>query len=285
MPENSTGQIAIYQDLSAVAKFTFSPQLTGVRLSKIPTGTSLVPAGTQAVLPFEPSDGDNYSLEDVDGSCGIDNAMVVFPDPKGTATVGGIGAFPFFQPFAGAKFTFDSAANNWVVALTGNSAFTGIFSKLSGGNGLSPGDLTAGTTSPINLFAHEFASKGGGLFALDFVLTFTLSAADTVTIALLGLTDITAFSGGSLSNGTAGSLRFETGGSPLVVTATSVAFSGWAKQVAAGEIAKQTATWVGTLSVTVVPSPNPLGVLATIKTASGAQVTAMSLSTSLRQVS
>src|SRR4029077_3389933 len=125
MPENSTGQIAVYQDLSAVAKFTFSPQVTGVRLRKIPAGTSTNPVGTFAVLPGEPSDGDNYELEDTDGSCDIDNANVVAPDPHGTATVGGLGAFPLFSPFAGGRFTFDAEANNWVVALTGNVALTG----------------------------------------------------------------------------------------------------------------------------------------------------------------
>jgi hypothetical protein len=285
MPENSTGQIAVYQDLSAVPKFAFSPQVTGVRLSKIPQGTLTNPAGTFAVLPGEPSDGDSYELEDTDGSCSVDNAVVVMPDPHGTATVGRLGAFPLFTPFAGGKFTFDAEANNWIVALTGNVALTGVLSKFGGGNGLAPGDLTSGTTTPIVLFAYQFTGKGGGIFTIDFDLTFTLSQADTVTIALFAAADITAFSGGTLVNGAIGALRFESSsGGAVTVTATEGQFGQWAKQIASGEIGKQTATWSGLTTISVI-DPNPVGIVATIVAGTaGTTITGMSLSTSVRQV-
>jgi hypothetical protein len=285
MPENSTGQIAIYQDFSAVQRFTFSPQVTGVRLRKIPAGTSASPGGTLAVLPADPSDGDSYELEDTDGSCSVDNAIVVLPDPKGTATVGSVGAFPLFSPFAGGKFTFDAEANNWVVALTGNVALTGVFSKFGGGNLLTPGDLTSGTTTPIVLFAYQFNVKGGGIFTIDFDLTFTLSQPDTVTIALSQISDITAFSGGSAVSSPIGILRFESsGGGAVTVTGSETALGEWAKQIAAGEIAKQTATWSGLTSITII-DPNPIGIVTRIVAATaGTSITAMQLSTSVRQV-
>jgi hypothetical protein len=286
MPENSTGQIAIYQDLAGVPKFTFSPQVTGVRLSKIPAATSsLMPVGTLAVLPGDPSDGDSYTLEDTDGSCSVDNAIVVVPDPTGKATVGGIGGFPLFTPFAGGKFTFDAEANNWVVALTGNVALTGVLSKFGGGNLLTLGDLTSGTTMPIVLFAYQFNGKGGGVFEVDFDLTFTLSQADTVTITIAEVTDITAFSGGTASSSPIGTLRIETsGGGPVTVTGTEVQFGQWAKQVAAGEIAKQTASWSGLTTISII-DPNPVGLVARIVAATaGTSITGLTLSTSVRQV-
>jgi hypothetical protein len=285
MPENSTGQIAIYQDLSAVQKFTFSPQVTGVRLSKIPAATSAVPGGTLAVLPAEPSEGDSYELEDTDGSCSVDNAIVVLPDPKGTATVGSLGAFPLFSPFAGGRFTFDAEANNWVVALTGNVALTGVLSRFGGGNLLTPGDLTSGTTTPIVLFAYEFKGRGGGIFTVDFDLTFTLSQPDIVTISLVEVTDITAFSGGTAVSSPIGTLRFESSaGGPVTLTGTEVPIGQWAKQIAAGEIAKQTATWSGLTSITII-DPNPVGMVARIVAATaGTSITALTLSTSVRQV-
>ena len=285
MPENSTGQIAVYQDLSAVAKFTFSPQVTGVRLSKIPAGTSTNPVGTFAVLPGDPSDGDSYEVEDTDGSCSVDNAIVVTPDPHGTATVGGLGAFPLFSPFAGGRLTFDAEANNWVVALTGNVALTGVLAKLAGGNMLTPGDLTSGTTTPLVLFADQFTSKGGGIFTFDFDLTFTLNQADTISIALFSVTDITAFSGGTESTSSLGSLRFESsGGGPVTITGTETQFGQWAKEIAAGELGKQTATWSGVTTIGV-EDPNPIGLVATIVAATaGTTITGMSLSTSVRQV-
>ena len=285
MPENSTGQIAIYQDLSAVSRFTFSPQVTGVRLRKIPAGTSTNLVGTFGVLPGDPSDGDSYEIEDTDGSCSVDNAIVVAPDPKGTATVGGIPAFPLFSPFAGGKFTFDAEANNWVVALTGNVALTGVFAKLAGGTLLVPGDLTSGTTTPIVLFAYQFTTKGGGIFTFDFDLTFTLNQADTITIALSSVTDITAFSGGTESSSSLGTLRFESsGGGPVTVTGNETQFGQWAKQIAAGELGKQTATWSGVTTI-AVEDQNPIGIVATIVAATaGTTITGMSLSTSVRQV-
>jgi hypothetical protein len=286
MPENSTGQIAIYQDLSAVAKFTFSPQVTGVRLSKIPAATSVSsPAGTLAVLPGDPSDGDSYEVEDTDGSCSIDNAIVVAPDPQGTATVGRLAAFPLFSPFAGGKFTFDAGANNWVVALTGNVALTGIFSKFGGGNLLVPGDLTSGTTTPIVLFAYEFTGKGGGIFEVDFDLTFTLNQADTITIALSTVSEITAFSGGTEQSSPIGQLRFESsGGGPVTITGTQIQFGQWSEEIAAGEIGKETATWSGLTTISVLDA-NPVGMVATIVAGTaGTTITGMSLSTSVRQV-
>jgi hypothetical protein len=284
MPRNSTGQIAISQDVSAISKFTLSPELAGVRLSKIPSGSP----GISVFLPAEPSDDDAYDVADVDGSCGPDSPIVVLPDPGGTATVGRITGFPFIAPFSGGRFSFDAAANDWVVSTTGNGALAPVFTKLIAVTNVIPGDLTGTTTTPTVLFAYQLdGTKGGGLVAFDFNLSFALNQADTITIALFTATAI-AVSGGAPFTGTLGTLRVEQsggGGAVTVTDGTEQQFGQWINQVATGDIQHQTASWSGTVPDTVGTSGNPPGIIARISAATaGTQITGMNLATSVRQI-
>jgi hypothetical protein len=131
MPKNSTGTIAIYTDVGAYTatstaggQHTFSPEDTEVRFRNIPANVNGV--GLLLFLPGEPSDGDEYTFSDRDGSCSPGHVIVVKPDPNGTATIEGesgpLDPDEFFAPFAGCTYTFDAPANVWTADLSANPA-------------------------------------------------------------------------------------------------------------------------------------------------------------------
>jgi hypothetical protein len=108
MPANSTGQLAIWKDAVAVASFALSPQDTGVRVGQIPGG------GIDVDLPPAiPTDGDTYTVLDVDGSASLATAITVTP-PSGT-TIRGLATYSIFLPHGGAVFSFDSDTDDWSV--------------------------------------------------------------------------------------------------------------------------------------------------------------------------
>ena len=283
MPTNSTGTIAIYEDIVGQSLFTFSPQLTGVRATKIPANAGPGLPGLTVFLPADPSDGDSYELQNPDGSCGINNLIFLEPDPEGTATVGRLPAFAFLFPSQGVRATFDAEANDWALDLNANGLFS-LLSTISGtggaGGNVHPGDLTSGTTTPAILFAFQLSPKAGGLFFLSFSLEFTLSAPDTVTIAIESAGNATSVSGGA----NVGTNLFVEGPGPVtVVSDAPVQRSEWAAEVPSGAIAKQTATWSGVVALQST-GDNLAALIATIATAGGASITAMSLAADTREV-
>jgi hypothetical protein len=283
MPSNSTGTIAIYEDIVGQRTLTFSPQLTGVRASKIPLNTGPGLAGLTVFLPADPSDGDSYELQDTDGSCGINNLIFLKPDPAGTATVGRLPFFAFIFPSQGARATFDAEANDWALELNANGLFS-LLSTISGtggaGGNVHPADLTSGTTSPAILFAFQLSPKAGGLFFLSFSLEFELSAPDTVTIAIESAGNATSVSGGT----NVGTNLFVEGPGPVAVASDApVQRSEWAAEVPAGATAKQTATWAGVVALQS-SGDNLAAIIATIATAGGASIIGMSLAADTREL-
>jgi hypothetical protein len=283
MPSNSTGTIAIYEDIVGQSTFTFSPQLTGVRASKIPANAGLGLPGLTVFLPADPSDGDSYEFQDVDGSCGVNNIVFIKADPGGTATVGRLPFFGFIFPSQGVRATFDAEANDWALDLNANGLLM-LPSTVDGtggaGGNAHPGDLTSGTTSPAILFAFQLSPKAGGLFFLSFSLEFTLSAPDTVTIAIESAGNVTSVSGGT-TLGT--KLQVEGPGPVTVASDAPVQRSEWAAEIPAGATAKQTATWAGVVALQSNGN-NPAAIIATIATAGGASLTGMSLAADTREI-
>jgi hypothetical protein len=87
MPKNSTGTIAIYTDVAAYTatstaggQHTFSPEDTEVRFRNIPANINGV--GLLLFLPGGPSDGDEYTFSDRDGSFSPGHVIVVILFPK-----------------------------------------------------------------------------------------------------------------------------------------------------------------------------------------------------------
>ena len=116
MPSNSTGQLAIWRNASALAAFALSPQDYGVRVSAIPD-----PSCTVALPPVTPTttpgDGDAYSILDADGSCSSSHEIIITP-PTGT-TIRGASSFTLNVAFAWAVVTYDNESKNWTVELGG----------------------------------------------------------------------------------------------------------------------------------------------------------------------
>lgn len=280
MPKNATaGALIINRDLSAAATWAFAPSDTTVRLSKITTPTSV------GRLPDEPEDGDRYEVIDADGSCNASHIVLVLPPVGSTATVTGLAGFALIGQFAGAIFTYDAGANNWNVSLNANAFFFGGANFAGTQAGISnPGDFAGG--APIVLCAFGFPIKSTGGFRLFFNLDFTLSAADTVTVTIDTVNNVTAIAGGGQVGSPSPSFNFETGAGPgqaVVVTgAAPVLHSTWRQQY--------TAATVDTLSFTIdvrAPVPAPatpeIAIVVNIATAA-ATMTAMALSTTCEEL-
>ncbi len=295
MRQITAGTIPVSQDIdvsnlpanppSAVSQhtITLSPSTKDMRLIKIP-GNTATQFGLQVFLPEEPSDEDEFSVLDADGSCSANNLVVVFPDPDGTATVSTTTGFPLLSKFQRTTFTFDAEANNWDVDVSGNIALFLNSTFITTDSNVSPGDLTGSTTTPAVLFAIEIDPTLSGAYDLAFALAFTLGAADTVTLSVQTATGVTAFSGGnSISGGSTLSARYETPGSPVVVpSAAPTNKSEWSAQIPASALAQQTATWAGVLSVPA--HLESAAIIVSIETTGGSSITNMSLGFSARQV-
>lgn len=145
MSANNVSTIVINRDVSAVATVNLSVQETGVRVRAIPT-----PGGTVVNLPAKPfpNDGDSYEVIDGDGSCSPANLLTVAA-PAGT-TIRGLGVFVMSTPFASAWFTFDAAADSWIVTFSAGGASPTIADELWI-------DVAAGTTLAPTL-AQQFLS-------------------------------------------------------------------------------------------------------------------------------
>jgi hypothetical protein len=274
MPKNATaGALIINRDLSAAATWAFAPSDTTVRLSKIPGPTST------GRLPDEPEDGDTYEVIDADGSCNAQHIVLVLPPVGSAATISGLVGFALIGQFSGARFTFDAGANNWNVSLNANAAFFGGVSAGTGGGPAAPGNFAGGAA--VNLCAFGLPIRATGIFRLFFALKFTLSAADTVNVAVETVNNVTAITGGGTIGVVLPSFNYEQGvgpGQPVVVTGDApVTVETWSNAYgAAGEY---------TLAFTVdiqAPTPAPatpeVAIVLAISTAA-ATMTAMSLAT------
>ena len=111
MPANSLATIAIWHDATNVAAFDLSRADTGVRVRQVRAPLTAVR------LPEDsPNDGDNYWVQDADGSSSAGNAIVIVP-PAGT-TIRGAPFFTGVFPFASYLVTFDADADDWTVLET-----------------------------------------------------------------------------------------------------------------------------------------------------------------------
>ena len=302
MPRNATaGAIAVYQDVSGVTKVTLSPQLTGLRVSKVPLdGTAgLGTPGLTVFLPASPSDGDSYTVSDVDGSASVQNVIIVFPDPNDGTTVDQTGAFPLAQPFASATFTFDAGGDddgdgpgNWTVSLDGTAAFVQSARFVSTANQspaaspvsqVVPDDLSppAGAT----LFAVLEPLSSFAPYRLSFELTYTLSAADTVSVEIDTQTRVTAFAGGTSISGSGGfgqaeTMRYEKGSAVTTAGDAPAAYAIIRRQLTAAGV--DTISWSDLVTLPAPPAPSdlPTAVLVKLTTAGGANMTGMALTAS-----
>ena len=149
---------------------------------------------------------------------------------------------------------------------------------ISAGNaGVSPGDLTSPTGT--NLFAFDLTPKSSGVYRVTFMLKYTLSAADTVTIQSITIPLVTAFTGtqdGKLWYETAGHALTVTGGTPVDGPASE-------DEIATGQITSQTKTWSAIITGTETVGERQ-AILFTIGTAGGANVTGMKLFCSVEEV-
>lgn len=288
MPANNVSIIEVYRTLSAVAAATFSTQDTGVFLKLVPAG---VP-GMILTLPAEPSDGDRYFFADVDGSVSISHVLEVKPDPGGSATIDGASVAAYFQSKVSGWFVFDGDANNWVPVLSGTAAFeTGAnqITTASTGAPATLGDLTSGTATPIILFAIGMKPKSTGNVQLDINLVYTLSAADTVTMAVGTQNNCSSIAGGTQVFASP-QLNVESGqgaGQPVVVTASGglVNVGNFESEVATAQITKQTAVFSGLVTLAEPTTAGDVtAIVVTIAAAGGAHITGMTALISAREV-
>lgn len=114
MPLNSQGTIQVFSDAVGAASYAYAPQDTGVFLSAIPSG------GTALLLPSDPNDGDWYEYEDVDGSCGPSNPIVVTAASE--TTVQGGASISLIVPYSAGVLRYSSRASNWVFVSSASSA-------------------------------------------------------------------------------------------------------------------------------------------------------------------
>jgi hypothetical protein len=287
MPANNVTLLEVYQHLSNVAAFTYSPQDTGVFLKNVPAGLP----GMIITMPADPSDGDRYSFADVDGSLSTAHVLEVRPDPAGTATIDGAVAVAYFTAKAGATFIFDGDANDWVVVDSATGAFdtnANVVSTNQAGGPATLGDLTTGTATPINLFAIGMKPKSSGLVELLVMLTFALSAADTVTMAVASQADVSAITGGTQVTASP-QLNVESGqgaGQPVVVTGGATTAQGSnVQEIATGGISKVTLVYSAFVQLTPAAlAANFAAIVATIAAAGGATITGITATISAREL-
>jgi hypothetical protein len=117
MPTNSTGQLAIWRDASGADEnpVNLSPQDSGVRLRDIqdPTTVNLPNVG-------EPNDGDDYEVQDADGSCSSGSPIAIVP-PTGT-TIRGASSLTLTAAFVTCRLIFDAIANDWTAEVSAPAA-------------------------------------------------------------------------------------------------------------------------------------------------------------------
>ena len=147
-------------------------------------------------------------------------------------------------------------------------------------NGTAPGDLTAGTNAGIVIAAFDLTPKtAAGLFQGNWLLNFTLSAADTVRLDV-EVAELTGNITGGLSSGAA---HWETGqgaGQPLVIPITGVFTNELTaiEQFAAGQIASCSMNLAGLVGGITGQARSVIALKATV--AGGAHLTGMSLAAS-----
>jgi hypothetical protein len=291
MPSNSTGTIAVNVDVSAYVPkannfggfYKFSPEDSTVRFRKLPANAAVTGIGLRLELPANPSDGDTYEFLDADGSCDLAHLVFVFPDPGGTATIGGqngpgvpspLTLFAFGEANGGARFQFDAAANQWIMWESVTPLFNALSNYIASGP-QTPANFAGGAA--INLAAFLVQPKGSGRFVLRAMLEFIAAAADAgVILDVVVIPDVTVFSGGAgVGPATAPTMRYETGtgaGQPVVVTGGApVNFGEWKQQVQAA-LLTQTATLALDCTVPKPTVANALGAAIVITLADTAQV-------------
>ena len=294
MPANATaGAIARYSflDLADAAlpfNFYYSRNDTGVVVKNTPAAVDDAPS-LLINLPSNPSEGDQYTFADQNGTVGVGNPAVFVPgaEPADT-TVGSLGEYPLISPFSTATLTYSTEANDWIVSLGGQIALfadSNLAGTVIGGGNVAPGNITSET--PVILWAAEVAPKTSGIFRVLMQLTLSLAAADTVTAILSAQSGLTAdVTGGSLVGGAgAPNFRYETGtgGGAVVVPSTTTTAQGEAIAVVpTAEIAHVTLTFAG---MVFVPDAGdfPCAIVCTIATTAGEGITAMSLNASVQE--
>jgi hypothetical protein len=311
MPRNATGIIQINRDLTApyppvptadggpgVAGgfFEWSPQDTCLRLRKIPAAPSIFAAGVVGVLPANPQDGDTYECVDADASCSVTHAILILPDSSQvpTPTISGsnavipvnpLPAWIMFEPFSGVSFTYDAPANQWIATASalGNQTFQGtVFGPIAAG------DIAGGGSGTL-LLAADMVPTGLRIVRLVVAMSFTLSAADTVTAVIERFNNVTAFSGGAqwgIASAITGRTETGSGGSgPISITADApVTLQTISKQVAAGDIAAVDLSFTVDLQL---PAPTTAGAQAAVGvqlSTSAANITGITVSSSLQVI-
>jgi hypothetical protein len=221
MPKNNQQLIVSYQDFAAKDAVTLSPQSTGVRLRQIPAGTLGAPLGTVVYLPpavssggsDDPSDGDQYTIVDSDGSCNGTAPIIIVP-PAGT-TIALATETALFTTGISATVTYDAENENWDLVLGGQ------FAEAAGGFGTFNGQVTPGNITPNIAGAVLWATgpltpKVSGLYQVNATFGYECAAGDTVQLELRTYGDVVSTTGGQFVNG--GALFYETValGSPAV---------------------------------------------------------------------
>ena len=208
MPSNSTGQLAIWRNASALAAFALSPQDYGVRVSAIPD-----PSCTVALPPVTPTttpgDGDAYSILDADGSCSSSHEIIITP-PTGT-TIRGASSFTLNVAFAWAVVTYDNESKNWTVELGGAD---------SGGGG---GALVAVVYSPTPTVAST-----------SIISARSANQSPNTSGPLTGATNLGSDTSGS-TTGVSADYATVLGGDQCVASAEYAAVVGGFGDVASGD--------------------------------------------------
>jgi hypothetical protein len=291
MPQNNQQLIATYSDLIGgttpgfVAGGTrvFSPQETGIRLSKMPVAAAPPGISFTLQLPGDPSDGDNYGFADVDGSVDANHGLLVVPTAP--ATILGLTAQPFISEFAGGSYEYDSGRNLWVFSDAGVSSAFKSFSGVGTGfanpaGSVVPGNVPASAGGGRTLFAFELSPRFS-VWHVDFALRFSIAGADTFELGLASAAGLTSIVGGTQILGGGGlSLNYETGGVFPVVTTTSlpVLVYPW-ERIYAGATT-DSMSWSGDISITpttIAGVSQPSTVFCTIITVGATAVTALTL--------
>lgn len=157
------------------------------------------------------------------------------------------------------------------------AAAPGASSAITAGNGgVAAGALTGTTTALIPVAAFDVTPTRGGLYQVSMNLEFVLSAADSVTWAVLAVPAVTAISGGAQVPPSTGKFHYETTGSPLVVTGgTPVSASTVSQQFAAGQIAACNQSIFAL--VQLLDTPTRQAIVVEVETSGGAHLTTLNI--------
>lgn len=145
--------------------------------------------------------------------------------------------------------------------------------------GVTPDNLTASGTETV-VAALDLTPVLAGVFHFDFKITYTLSAADTVTWRVKSIPAVTAITGGAAVGG----LHYSAGSPVVVAGGTPVLQFSRADELATGNIAKVSATLSGIIQLTGSPEATRQAIEITAQTGGGANLTTVNLSTAANEI-